>query len=357
MAIFEDLKTNLTFRDNTETPESSRPLFSIGVTTFDRVEMLIETLKSILGQTFRDFEVIVSNDNPDRTLTGESLGVDDSRVIFINQTKNLGEFYNMDFLLKSSRGKYFTWLADDDLYHPDCLLSVHRTLTKYDYPLCVFSSYDVIHENRYIKTHTIDNALGTIMKGHEFLQHYFDEKIKAIGVMGFFKKEYLISIGGLEDLSCDGRGMLSEYMLLLRAGTLGRVAYINEPLILFRVHENSWGDTNIDHEIYRRAGENLIHKSIDILKMPALRGSFYSNFSFILKLCLGKYFAKLRKAELEKSGEPTAKDLLSHLYEVWGYIVSIRGSLLHPVAIISLMKIEAIFIMSVMKRRILSKIR
>lgn len=330
----------------------SSPFFSVGVTTYDRVEMLIETLKSILGQTFHDYEVIVSNDNPNRTLNGASLGIDDPRVIFVNQPKNLGEFYNMNFLLKSSRGKYFTWLADDDLYHTDYLLSVHRILTKYDYPPCVFSSFDVIHENGYITKHAIDNAGGTIMKGHEFLQHYLNEKIKAIGVMGFFEREYLISIGGGEDLSCDGKGMLDEYMLLLRTGTLGRVAYINEPLILFRVHENSWGDNNIDHEMYRRAGKNLISKSIDILKMPALRGSFYSNFSFILKLCLAKYIAKL-----EKSGELTTKVLLSRLYEIWGCIISIRGSLLYPVAIIALMKIEAIFIMDVMKRRILSKIR
>src|SRR5438034_1385314 len=41
------------------------PLFSIGVTTYDRVELLVQTLSSILGQTFSDFDVIIGNgDSP-----------------------------------------------------------------------------------------------------------------------------------------------------------------------------------------------------------------------------------------------------------------------------------------------------
>ena len=38
------------------------PFFSIGVTTYNRKELLKQTLISIINQTFTDFEVIVGND-------------------------------------------------------------------------------------------------------------------------------------------------------------------------------------------------------------------------------------------------------------------------------------------------------
>ena len=110
------------------------PLFSIGVTTYDRVELLIETLSSITAQTFTDFEVIVGNDNPERTLTAEALGVDDQRIRFVNHASNLGELNNMNTLLDISRGRYFTWLADDDLYAPTFLAAVAEALEKCHYP-------------------------------------------------------------------------------------------------------------------------------------------------------------------------------------------------------------------------------
>ncbi|MFA4853438.1 MAG: glycosyltransferase, partial [Bacteroidales bacterium] len=81
-----------------QTP-SLKPLFSIGVPTYNRKDLLKQTLLSILEQSFADFEVIVGNDFPDETISAESLGIDDRRVRFINNKQNLGELENMNSLL------------------------------------------------------------------------------------------------------------------------------------------------------------------------------------------------------------------------------------------------------------------
>lgn len=313
---------------------SSLPLFSIGVTTYDRVEMLIETLNSVLAQTFTDFEVIVSNDNPDRILTGESLGVVDPRIRFVNQPKNLGEFYNMQFLLKSSRGRYFTWLADDDLYHPEFFSSAHRILTKYDFPPCFFTSFDVfdiIDKVGVKKTQGSVNADEILMNGADFLRQYLARKIKTIGVMGFFDRDYLMSIGGLEDGSGDGKGMFCEYMLLLTTGSLDRIAYINAPLIFFRDNTDRWCITNIDSEMYRRAGQNLIRKGITVLTGPTFRASFFFSFYAILLKSIPSYIDALKR-----SGHLTVKVWLPYLYEVWKDLSPLRKSNLYFPAVAAL---------------------
>src|SRR5580765_8313389 len=120
---------------NSNTPSSSTtPLFSIGITTYDRVEMLIETLHSVLDQTCGDFEVIIGNDNPGRRLTAEFLKIHDPRVRIVNHERNLGELGNMNELVRLGRGRYFTWLADDDLLAPRFLDAMREALTRFDYP-------------------------------------------------------------------------------------------------------------------------------------------------------------------------------------------------------------------------------
>src|SRR5262245_34079194 len=159
------------------------PLFSIGVTTYNRVELLVETLHSITSQTFGDFEVIVANDNPRRTVTAESLGILDSRIRFVNNPENLGEFRNMNSLLELSRGRYFTWIADDDLYAPDFLQRAFEALQRFNYPLCVFTSFGLMHGDR-IDDEQRHSGEIRLYTGREFLRSYLERRIRTMGVMG-----------------------------------------------------------------------------------------------------------------------------------------------------------------------------
>src|SRR5512138_3932148 len=77
------------------TPAMS-PLFSIGITTYERRELLKETLGSITRQTFGDFEAIVGNDHTSVPLSRRLLGVEDPRVRIVNHPANLGEVRNMN---------------------------------------------------------------------------------------------------------------------------------------------------------------------------------------------------------------------------------------------------------------------
>jgi glycosyltransferase involved in cell wall biosynthesis len=89
---------------------NSSPLVSIGVTTYDRYEMLIECLASILAQTYTNLEILISNDNvvePISALKSELFS--DPRVKIINQTTNLRELCNMNWLLENSQGEYHTF--------------------------------------------------------------------------------------------------------------------------------------------------------------------------------------------------------------------------------------------------------
>lgn len=261
-------------------------LFSIGVTTFDREEMLKETLDSISAQSFQDYEVIVSNDNPNRKISGESLGISDPRFKFINQTSNLGELSNMNYLLRESTGKYFTWISDDDLYAPDFLESVYKSLLKYSFPKCVFTSFNIFGNKMPKFYRNTRPGPDGFFDGPVFFYRHSKGRAKTISTMGVFDRDILISMGGLEDISEDGKGMFCEYMLLVKTIMLDKIAYINKPLVSFRFHEGSWGCMSTDIDMYRRATDNLIKRSTEIFKKEEFKKYFYSYFHFMLNLAI-----------------------------------------------------------------------
>ena len=65
----------------------TQPFITIGVTTYNRREMLKECLHSILAQTHVDFEVIVGNDFTSNKLYLDEFGIDDPRFKDLNLTQ------------------------------------------------------------------------------------------------------------------------------------------------------------------------------------------------------------------------------------------------------------------------------
>ena len=116
------------------------PLFTIGITTYNRRKLLSECLQSILSQSFGDYEVLIGNDYVSDKLKLEDFDIVDDRFRITNHNENLGEISNMNWLLNNANGKYFTWLADDDVFHHDYLSIMHEIIGKSN-AIALFSNY------------------------------------------------------------------------------------------------------------------------------------------------------------------------------------------------------------------------
>lgn len=269
-----------------------KPLFSIGVTTYNRKELLKQTLLSILGQTFSDFEVIVGNDFQDEPLSAKSLGIEDPRLRFINHERNIGELENMNHLLSVAQGRYFTWQFDDDPCSPDLLKEVNSALIKFGFPQSVFTSYVPIYGTSPYKFRKDYDKLQQLFSGRDFLRLYLSGKLKALGCCGFYSTNYLKDIGGAPRLSSGPIALHSEYLLLIRAGLLPDIAYVYAPLVSTRIHDNSWTCSNNNVEFFKQAGINLVRESIVILSNNGLKDDFNKNLSSILRFVISTVVVK-----------------------------------------------------------------
>lgn len=97
------------------------PLVSIGVPVFNSETTIKAALDSLISQTYSNIEIIIS-DNASTDLTTDicrEYALRDDRIVFFQQTENLGVTHNFDFVLKASRGEYFMWAAGDDVRSKD----------------------------------------------------------------------------------------------------------------------------------------------------------------------------------------------------------------------------------------------
>jgi len=286
------------------------PPFSIGITTFNRSRLLKATINSVLRQTFTDFEIIISNDNPQRKLTKKSLKIQDPRVKIINQAKNLGEVKNMNFLLNSARGEYFTWLGDDDMYQLQFLEAVHQAIIKFNSPFYIATSYSF--GNKFTKLKKQNHFEFQNLSGQNFLSQYLNKSLKIIGCYGVFKTAYLKKIGGIRQLG-QGFSPYADNLLAVQASSLDQVVIIKSPLIFYRTHSGSLSLTSTDLNAYLTAQQDLVSKSLPIISQNQL--------ALLLQWCIKDFSAVIIRSHSLKH-----KEILPYLFFLKKYLKLIKNT-------------------------------
>src|SRR5262245_47444604 len=112
---------------------SRGPRLSIGLPVCNGEDLLPEAIEALLGQSYKDFELIIS-DNASTDRTAEICrGYEerDSRVHYIRQSRNIGMVPNHNFLVRVARGEFFKWASYDDLYARDFLQRCVDALDKH----------------------------------------------------------------------------------------------------------------------------------------------------------------------------------------------------------------------------------
>ncbi len=97
--------------------ESKVPKLSIGMPVYNSEDIIHDAIKSILNQTFTDFELIISdNHSTDGTAAiCEGYAQADSRIKLFRQQVNMGGEANFKFVFDQANGVYFSWAASDDV--------------------------------------------------------------------------------------------------------------------------------------------------------------------------------------------------------------------------------------------------
>ncbi len=102
--------------------QSTSPLVSVGIVTYNRPDGLRRTLEQITKQTYKNLEILISDNcspNTEITTVAKSFKSIDQRIRYIRQPHNIGLLGNFRFVHQNTRGDYFMWASDDDEWAPE----------------------------------------------------------------------------------------------------------------------------------------------------------------------------------------------------------------------------------------------
>ncbi|MFZ5917472.1 MAG: glycosyltransferase family 2 protein [Chloroflexota bacterium] len=211
--------------------ERTHPLVTIGIPTYNRADgFLRQALESALNQTYRNIEIVVSdNCSPDHT-GALVTGYGDPRIRYFRHDKNIGPANNFNFCLEQAQGAYFLLLHDDDLIDEDF---VQVCLEKANYE----THYGVIRTGvRAIDAQgRVKHEAPNLVEGlstEEFFRGWFSYKTSWYLVSTLFNTQRLKEMGGLHS-KCQ---LLQDGVAIARlAAQYGRVD-VPEIKASFRKH-------------------------------------------------------------------------------------------------------------------------
>jgi glycosyltransferase involved in cell wall biosynthesis len=161
--------------------ETITGLVSIGLPAYNRPESLRRVLKNITSQTYKNLEIIVSDDaSPDYKIKSlvEEFAIQDPRITYYRQEKNLGVLANAEFVLKKSHGEYFTWFSDDDWRSPEFIDILVAELEKNKDMNFAFCDYREVYED--------GSQAGGYPTSHLNLFKPFGNKSRLVRVLSYY---------------------------------------------------------------------------------------------------------------------------------------------------------------------------
>jgi len=215
--------------------QAKRPKVSIGMPVYNREPYIRAVLDAVLGQTYTDFELIISdNASTDKTeAICREYAAKDARIRYVRNPTNIGLAGNYNAAFRHAVGEYFRWVAGDDLCAPESLAACVEVLDRSpDVVLC------------YPKTGIID-AQGKYQGSYDDNLHLDDPRpsdrfIRAFTQIGLVNIHF-----GLMRTNVLGRTCLyhpgpgGDYAFIYELALYGKFVEIPRELFFRRLHEGS----------------------------------------------------------------------------------------------------------------------
>ena len=123
-------------------------LISIIIPYYKKENFIKYTIKSILNQTYKKFEIIIIDDEiseKSRILLNKISSLD-KRIKILKNLKNMGAGYSRNYGIKKSKGSYIAFCDSDDLWNKNKLQFQINKMKKFNLKISS-TNYRVIDEN------------------------------------------------------------------------------------------------------------------------------------------------------------------------------------------------------------------
>ncbi|EKD80923.1 MAG: family 2 glycosyl transferase [uncultured bacterium] len=252
-----------------------RPLISIGFPVFNGELTLQPALESILKQTFRDFEVIISdNCSTDRTPEICQSFASDARIVYYRQTKPVKAIENFKFVLEKAQAPYFMFAAHDDLRSHNFLERLFEVLEGNPDAALAFSDLEVTSSPGH-KGVATSHCFETIRQPLALLRMLTHTFIRFYHIYGLWRTSFLRAIPFTYTSYSPDRP------IMMAAAAKGRFIYTPHALFVYLSRPKTDRE-NIAYLDLGDTGKSLIYRQLHCImttfKTVASVSSFFNAF-------------------------------------------------------------------------------
>jgi glycosyltransferase involved in cell wall biosynthesis len=271
--------------DSTTRPE---PLVTFVLFAYNQEKYICEAVNSALAQTYEPMEIIISDDCSSDNTFSHILNITDMyrgphQVIARRNNSNLGFASHISTVMRLVSGDLIISADGDDISYPNRTSKIVEQWKNNDNESgSILSLYDAISFNKRILANPSKRpSLRYAIKDRN------QEIVKAcsVGTLGCtlaWTKDVFQVFGDL-----DSRSIHQDITIPLRSLMIGSVTFIQEPLVLYRL---------LDNTLSRVSYKNSVDRSLKMKRYWAARIANYEQFDRDLRIALALEMVELDDA-------------------------------------------------------------
>ena len=201
------------------------PDLSVIMPVYNGEAYLCQAIDSILKQTFRNFEFIIFSDASTDGSEKIIHAYEDSRIKFVRNTDNQGNYPSRNKGLKMATGKYICVMDADDVAYPHRFDVQYRYLENHPDVLAVGTHYDFSIQGKTMKRNlplSYEDVQIALLSDNHFLHSSLMVRTEAMRKIGGYDEKYVYS---------------SDYDLLSRLALSGKIENLPDILMMYRLHD------------------------------------------------------------------------------------------------------------------------
>ncbi|MDC1004744.1 glycosyltransferase [Opitutales bacterium] len=266
---------------------SNFPKVSIFMPVFNQQDYIEESILSIVGQTFSNWELVISDDCSTDSTYEIALNYQSkypNKIKVFRNNVNVGITKNCNIVLRECKGKYISFFAGDDLLHKDKIRKQYEVMESNKNIFLCYHDVEVFDSdtNEDLYVWNKDKKVINYSSVHNFAENLIRNGTYTLCAVSCFMRNR-------NNLSYDERlKTLSDTMFFIDSCMSevesSYVFYINEVLASYRKHKKS---ITANYNVYRHE-EFLLNAYIEekyqdnaLLSIIGRRSKLYSDYALL----------------------------------------------------------------------------